>query len=366
MNQIKKNKIYFFTKYSQKGPSSRYRSYQYKSILNKHFCIKYYPLFDDNYIINLYEKNKINYFKVFFAYFFRILNVLKYLGTKNIIFIEYELLPYFPPILEYFLYKTNVKFILDYDDAIFHNYDLHSNSIIRLFYKNKIPTIVKYSEMTITGSPYLTIFLNRYTNNIIEIPTSINFDTYFTNNQVYFKKDSLIVGWIGSKSTSINILSIKEVIIKLSIINPKIVFKLMGFDNNLKSKLDYSNVQFYDWSEKEELNFLIDIDLGIMPLYNTPSNQGKCGFKLIQYMAMGKPTLSSPLLANVKINRDNSNLFATNEDEWINSIIDVSSNLSYYQGVGLRNQEIVKKYYSVEENSYKYINIIKQLYNVRD
>jgi glycosyltransferase involved in cell wall biosynthesis len=103
-----------------------------------------------------------------------------------------------------------------------------------------------------------------------------------------------------------------------------------------------------------------------MPLYNTPSNQGKCGFKLIQYMAMGKPTLSSPLLANVKINRDNSNLFATNEDEWINSIIDVSSNLSYYQGVGLRNQEIVKKYYSVEENSYKYINIIKQLYNVRD
>ena len=72
MNQIKKNKIYFFTKYSQKGPSSRYRSYQYKSILNKSFCIKYYPLFDDNYIINLYEKNKINYFKVFFAYFFRI------------------------------------------------------------------------------------------------------------------------------------------------------------------------------------------------------------------------------------------------------------------------------------------------------
>ena len=360
------HRIIYFTKYTEKGPSSRYRSYQYKTILKKRFYIKYYPLFDDNYILNLYKKNKINYFNVFISYFIRILNVLKYLGTKNTIFIEYELLPYFPPILEYFFYKTNVKFILDYDDAIFHNYDHNSNSVIRLFYKNKIPTIVKYSKMTITGSPYLTNFLKKFTNNIIEIPTSINFDTYFTHKKLHFRNDNIIIGWIGSKSTSINILSIKEVFLKLSIINPKIIFKLMGFDNNLKSHLNLSNVQFYDWSEKEELNFLNDIDLGIMPLYNTPSNQGKCGFKLIQYMAMGKPTLSSPLLANMKINRDNSNLFATNEEEWINCIMDFSSNLSFYQGVGLRNQELVKKYYSVEENSFIYINIINHLYNVRD
>jgi hypothetical protein len=83
-------------------------------------------------------------------------------------------------------------------------------------------------------------------------------------------------------------------------------------------------------------------------------------------MAMGKPTISTPLLANVKINRDNSNLFATSEEEWINCIINFSTNLIYYKGVGIRNQEIVKKYYSIEENSIKYINIINQLYNVRD
>jgi glycosyltransferase involved in cell wall biosynthesis len=103
-----------------------------------------------------------------------------------------------------------------------------------------------------------------------------------------------------------------------------------------------------------------------MPLDATPFNRGKCGFKLIQYMAMGKPTLSSPLDANVKINRDNNNLFATNKKEWLDCINEFSSNLTFYKEVGLKNQEIAEKYYSVEGNSINYINIFNKLLNVRN
>jgi len=358
--------IVYFTKYTSKGPSSRYRSYQYKSFLEKDFSLQFFPLFNDEYIYNLYGNKGLNYLQLFKAYIVRIYQVLMCLGTNKIVFIEYELLPYFSPILEYLLHKTKVKFILDYDDAIFHNYDTHTNKIIRAVYKNKIPTIVKYAKLVITGSPYLTNYFSKYTNTVVEIPTSINFNYYKSNFELKIYNDNVTVGWIGSKSTSINIINIKSVINKIYNINPNIIFKIMGFDNNLKSQLNLPNVKFYDWSINNELDFLNNIDLGIMPLDDTPSNQGKCGFKLIQYMAMGKPTLSSPLLANVKINRDNSNLFASNEDEWVNCIIDFRLNLSYYQGVGLKNQEIVKKYYSVEENSFKYINIINQLDNVRN
>ena len=119
------DKIVYFTKYTEKGPSSRYRSYQYKSYLEKEFNLQFYPLFNDDYIDNLYGNKGLNYFQLFKAYIVRIYKVLMYLGTNKIVFIEYELLPYFPPILEYLLYKTKVKYILDYDDAIFHNYDLH-------------------------------------------------------------------------------------------------------------------------------------------------------------------------------------------------------------------------------------------------
>lgn len=358
--------IIYFTKYTEKGPSSRYRSFQYKDILEKEFDIKYYSLFNDDYIQNLYTNRKTNYFQIFIAYFRRIIQVLKYLGTNNIVFIEYELLPYFPSILEYLLFKSKVRIILDYDDAIFHNYDLHSNSLIRYLFGNKIYKIVKYANTVITGSPYLSSHLNRFTNNIVEIPTSINYANYTSNFHLESNKDEITIGWIGSKSTSINIINIKEVIKIIYKLNPNITFKLMGFDDNLKSQLELPNVQFYNWTTQEELIFLREIDLGIMPLEDTSFNRGKCGFKLIQYMAMGKPTLSTPLEANVKINRNNSNLFATSKEEWVQSINKFISYLSFYREVGLKNQKIVEKYYSVEANSIIYIKIFNQLFNVRN
>jgi glycosyltransferase involved in cell wall biosynthesis len=360
------NSLVYFTKYTDKGPSSRYRSFQYKEILEKDFNIKYYPLFDDSYISNLYANKKINISKILISYFSRILHVLKYLGTDKIVIIEYELLPYFPSILEFLLYKTKVKIILDYDDAIFHNYDLNSKRIVRYLYGNKITSMVKYAHTVITGSPYLSSYMNRFATNIVEIPTSIKFANYTLDYKEESMKNDIIIGWIGSKSTSKNIINIFEVIKIIYNIYPKIRFKLMGFDNNLKSKLNLPNIEFYNWSAQEELKFLKEIDLGIMPLDDTPFNRGKCGFKLIQYMAMGKPTLSTPLEANVKINRNNNNLFAANIQQWVEGIEKFISKDIFYKEVGLRNQKIVKDYYSVEANSIIYIKIFKQLFNVRN
>lgn len=360
------NTIIFFTKYTKKGPSSRYRSFQYKIFFESHFNLQYHPLFDDNYIQNLYTNKKTNYYQIVKAYLSRIFQVLKQIGTNKLVVIEYELLPYFPPILEYLLYKTKVKIILDYDDAIFHNYDLHPNRLINYLFRNKIYKIVKYANIVITGSPYLSSHLNKFTTNIVEIPTSINFANYTSRFKLDSIKNDIIIGWIGSKSTSKNILNIIEVIKITHKLNPKITFKLMGFDYNLKSQLNLPNVEFYNWSAQEELIFLKEIDLGIMPLEDTPFNRGKCGFKLIQYMAMGKPTLSTPLEANVKINRNNNNLFATSKEEWVICINKFISDISFYREVGLKNQKIVEEYYSVEANSIKYIKIFNQLINVRN
>jgi hypothetical protein len=363
---MSKKQIIYFTKYTEKGPSSRYRSYQYKSYLEKDFNLRFYPLFNDDYIDNLYRNESRNYLQLVKAYIDRILRVLSYLGSNKIVFIEYELLPYFPPILEFLLFKTKVKVILDYDDAIFHNYDQHQSSIVRNFLKNKIKVIAKYAHLIITGSPYLSSYFLQYNKEVVEIPTSILFEKYessFKNNTI---NDFVIIGWIGSKSTSINVINISYVIKKMQMNNPKVLFKLMGFDKSIESQLNSSNVEFYDWSENQELAFLNAIDLGIMPLANISFNQGKCGFKLIQYMAMGKPTISSPLEANVKINRNNDNMFATSNQEWYECINNFISNTNFYKEVGMKNREIIKQYYSVEVNKCLYIEIFKKIQNVRN
>jgi hypothetical protein len=354
------NSIIYFTKYSEKGPSSRYRSYQYQYLIEKEFEVKYYPLFDDEYLNNLFCNKKTNFFKLFKYYTSRIINVFKFLGTDKIVFIEYELLPYFPPILEYFLFKTNVKVVIDYDDAVFHNYDLHSNSIIRYLFKNKIPKIAKFANIIITGSPYLTKYFSNYNINIVEIPTSISYH-YYNNNRQQIHEDKVVIGWLGSNTTTWNLLEIKDVIDKIVNENSNVIFRFCGFNNKYSSFFKSKNIEFTEWSSLNEIVFLNSISIGIMPLGETLFNKGKCGFKLIQYMAMGKPTISSPLEANIKINRNNGNLFASTKSDWYLSLKYMISNMDHFNKIGVSNTEIIKKYYSIEENSKILINIFKKI-----
>jgi glycosyltransferase involved in cell wall biosynthesis len=105
--------------------------------------------------------------------------------------------------------------------------------------------------------------------------------------------------------------------------------------------------------------------VGIMPLINFPFARGKCAFKLIQYMAMAKPTVSSPFQANKKVDRNNENLFAESTNDWVNAFLQIKNNRTYYNGVGLRNREVIKKYYSVQSNIDTYKKVIKSMCDER-
>jgi glycosyltransferase involved in cell wall biosynthesis len=136
---------------------------------------------------------------------------------------------------------------------------------------------------------------------------------------------------------------------------------LIGFDEDLRYKFTNLPVKFIKWDSNNEIFEIQKFDVGIMPLLENEWNYGKCGFKLIQYMACSLPTISTPLPANIKINRDSNNLFASTEDEWFNAFVKVISNFFYFQNVGEKNYLIFEKYYSIEINSQKFLKILNQI-----
>ena len=90
-----------------------------------------------------------------------------------------------------------------------------------------------------------------------------------------------------------------------------------------------------------EVETISKFDVGIMPLENNDFNKGKCGFKLIQYMSCGIPTISTPLEANIKINKNNGNLFATTEEEWLIAFEKILLNKDWFKlNVGMKNKHI--------------------------
>jgi glycosyltransferase involved in cell wall biosynthesis len=290
----------------------------------------------------------------------RIKNVLK-LKKGDIAYFQHEILPYFPPILEWYITKLRgVNIILDYDDAIFHNYDRNPYKIFKFLFSNKIPKVMGMSSCIITGSPYLTAFASKFSKNVIEIPTCIDFNKY--NNVINendFSTESLIIGWVGSKTTSINLLPIIPALKKFSE-KYDMQLRLLGFDNSLAEKFEGINCKILSWSSETEVQDINSFDVGIMPLEDTLFNRGKCGFKLIQYMACGKATISSPLEANIKINRNHKNLHADSVAEWYTCFEKVLMEKANFKLIGKENSLIVSQEYSIQSNYIKYLNLFNQ------
>jgi glycosyltransferase involved in cell wall biosynthesis len=357
--------VVFFSKYTQKGPSSRYRIFQYLPFyLFEKINIEVNPLLGDDYIENLYNQKSFSKIKILKWYLQRVIRILK-LKKDDLVYIEYEFFPYFPAFFEWYLVKIKkIKYIVDYDDAIFHSYDNNSKWIIKLLFSNKISKVIKYSKHVITGSPYLTCYAKKNNKNVTEIPTSIDFDIYNVESDKN-KEDGdnvLKIGWIGSKTTSKNIIAI---IPALLLIASKYEVKLflLGFDKTLLHLLEGIDYRYMVWTKETEIEDIKSFDVGIMPLDDTLFNKGKCGFKLIQYMACSLPTISSSLEANVKINRNKKNLHADTNQEWIHAFEKIIKSKNEYITIGKENKMIIEKEYSIQSNAKMYIKIFKKLSN---
>ena len=147
----------------------------------------------------------------------------------------------------------------------------------------------------------------------IEImPTVVDLNRYKT---VYHTNNSeLVIGWIGTPKTEKYIVELINIFEKLSeIIDFKVL--IIGGKNFQSNKFKYEIVP---WSEERETECLEKIDIGIMPLFDSKWEQGKCGYKLIQYMACGKPVVASSIGMNCEVvKHDENGYLVSNIDEWI-------------------------------------------------
>ena len=348
-------KLLVFPKYTQKGPSSRYRIYQYLPYFTN-YDVKIYSFFDNSYTPRSFKSIEgIKY--VFKCYLKRFKYMLK-INSKSLVFVQYEFTPFLPfNILFFKVFK--IKYIVDYDDAVFHDYDQHKNKIIRTIFKFKIAHVIKHANFVITGSPYLTKYALKYNKNVVEIPTSIDLSNYSINKKN--KSSKFIIGWIGSKTTSVNLIDLIPVFEKLQVDKLSFEVRCIGFDNELYDKFKHLPFKIIEWSQKTEAVEIQKFNVGIMPLEDKAFNKGKCAFKLIQYMASEIPTISTPLEANIKVNRNNGNLFAVNNEEWYKNFNELYNNELYFIKIGEKNREIVERFYSIQNNHNSYLKLINEL-----
>lgn len=346
--------ILILTMYGNLAASSRQRFIQYVDAMESNgFEVNIEPLLPNEYLQNLMNNKKTSYFKVMYWYLKR-LRIIFSSAKYNIVWIQYELFPHLPGIFERVILFFNKNIILDYDDAIFHKYDLWGNLLTKFFLSNKLELLSKKAKTIICGNNYIKNWADQYCKNTVLIPTVINYAKYN-----HLKSENMnpvfTIGWIGSPSTWHYL---EPLVPMLSDLTTKYNLQVLIVGSGVVSNKN-SNFTYKSWNEKEEIQDISQMDVGIMPLFNDPFSIGKCGYKLIQYMACSKAVIASPVGVNQEIVEDGHNgLFATSIADWEKAITSLLFDKDLRKRMGYAGSLKVKNKYSLESQEKKLLKLI--------
>jgi glycosyltransferase involved in cell wall biosynthesis len=212
------------------------------------------------------------------------------------------------------------------------------------------------STVVVAGNRYIEDYAQRAGAQKVEIlPTVLDLSRYRMKDTI--DSPSFTIGWVGSPSTSKH-MSIAARALTNFCRNENVEFRAMGA---LQRDLDEIPGKLIPWNAETETEELTRFDVGIMPLPDTPWERGKCGFKIIQYMAAGLPVIASPVGVNSEIVEHGVNGFlARDTKEWIEyfGILREDSNLR--RRMGILGREKVEEKYSLDVIAPRLIAILEE------
>lgn len=349
-------RILFLPKYPKLGASSRLRTYQFLPLwIAAGKKVKVSSFFNEAYLTRFYKGKKHDPLNVLSCYVRRFW-VLLSVGRYDLVCIEKELFPFLPPVAEWCLARLGKGYVVDYDDAVFHNYDSHPRALIRHLLGKKIAQVMRYSKVVFAGNEYLKSYALKAGANRVEIlPTVVQLSKYPLKKT----KPSLrlSIGWVGSPTTMKYLMTLESVFRKLALSYPLELIVINAKDTALTEM--GIPLRLIPWTEEEEGERIAEMDIGIMPLPDDKWEQGKCAYKLIQYMACGLPVVASPVGMNQEVVKHGENGFlADSEAEWIFYLETLIQDATLRSRMGNAGRTLVQSEYTLERNFGKMVGVL--------
>lgn len=335
-------KALFLPRYSRRAATCRLRALQYIPALEAAgWQVTVEPLLPDLYLERLYRDGSRSLSQIARAILHR-LSVLSSRAYRayDAVYIQADLMPGLPFSLEGPFYNRNPKVVVDYDDATFVHYDQ------RILTRNKVHRIMRSAGEVIVGNRYLLEYARQRTDRVTLLPTVVDADLYRPRDH-YALNDPPVIGWVGTPVTARYLLSVADSLRALARRRP-FVLRVVGCSMTMPGV----EVECLPWHEDTEVDVIRSFDIGIMPLIDEPFANGKCGFKLIQYMGCGVPAVGSALGANRDIIVDGVNGFlAASGLEFAFKLLTLLQDRQLRERLGREGRRTVEGAYSLQVNT---------------
>jgi glycosyltransferase involved in cell wall biosynthesis len=343
------------------SPGQRYRIEQWQSRLNELGVDITFAAFEDKDLnVIVYARNRwlAKTYHIGKA-FFRRVSQMKSVPKHDLVYVFREASLLGPPVFEYWIHHVGVPLIFDFDDALFVPYRSPSNGWLSLLkMPSKTQTICKIASHVIAGNQYLADYARRVNPNVTVVPTTIDTDKYFLKPRQI--PDIPVIGWTGSHSTLQHLDMLRPTLKQLAT-RERFRLRVIGTSTYEMEGVDVETVP---WRSSSEVDDLRAVDIGVMPLPDHPWNRGKCGCKALQYMALGIPTVCSPVGVNTDIIHDGANGFlARTQEEWIKKLTFLLRSTELRARLGRAGRDTVEQRFSAAVQVPRIYELLQAVYN---
>jgi glycosyltransferase involved in cell wall biosynthesis len=229
--------------------------------------------------------------------------------------------------------------IYDFDDAVMiqaRRPDRLHAARLRRFART-----MRRATLVVAGNPTLADAARSAGARRVEVvPTGLDTGRYEPKRE-YATGEPLRLVWIGSRSTLKQLATFRAALEAIGRAMPEALLRVIADAPLEVSGLTVENVA---WASQTEAHLLAESDIGIAPLPDTLYARGKCGFKVLQYMAAGLPVVASPVGVNADYVEDGRTGFrAERVEEWVEAVRRLGADAALRERMGRAGRERVRR-----------------------
>jgi len=261
--------------------------------------------------------------------------------------------------------RRNAKcLVYDIDDALFRR-DTFSHKKQQSHGRlSRFRGIVRAADAVFAGNDYLARFASAYADpqRVHFVPTCVEPSWY--PRASHCRSGSWVrLGWIGQRCMLPSLEVIEEHLIAVRQRLPDISLRVIG---DALPQITGVRTELRPWSSATEASELAATDIGISWLCDDLWGPGKCGLKVLQYMAAGLPVVANSVGVHRKlIVHGQSGFLADTPEEWAVAVSRLAENPSLRHRMGTLGRQSVETDYNVRCWGPKVAKLLRQLVEKR-
>ncbi len=251
--------------------------------------------------------------------------------------------------------------VFDFDDAVFLRDSYHPKGFYDRKRLARFQAMMEAADVVVAGNHYLAGRAREFRSHsqTYIVPTCINPSLYPANNYQREKSSPLYLVWIGSSSTLQGMENQTPLWNTIGQGVDEAIFRVIC---DRFPKWDSLKFEEKLWAKTTEAQDLASSHVGLSWIPDDPWSRGKCGLKVLQYMASGLPVVANPVGIHLEMITQGVNGFlCKSPEEWVDAIRWLRDNPEKARNMGQAGRAVVEERYSIRAGFQAWAKILKDL-----